>query len=86
VRHAVAHSLAILGTWLLLVGQVGFARMLGLQRTVVMSALVASALPVAGAVVAAAIDGFVIPKIAEQWMSGDDTTRAGLQGGFGLWY
>jgi hypothetical protein len=76
---AVAHSLAIVGTWLLLLGQVGFSRMLGLQRTVVMAALVASALPVAGIVVAAALDGFVIPKIAEQWMGGDDTARAGLQ-------
>jgi hypothetical protein len=76
---AVAHSLAILGTWLLLVGQVGFARMLGLQRTVVMSALVASTLAAAGVVIAAALDGFVIPKIAEQWMSGGDNARADLQ-------
>jgi hypothetical protein len=75
---AVAHALAILGTWLLLVGQVGFSRMLGLQRTVVVAALVASALPAAGIVVAAALDGFVIPKIAEQWMDGDDTARASL--------
>jgi hypothetical protein len=76
---AVAHTLAILGTWLLLVGQAGFSRMLGLQRTVVVAALVASALPAAGIVVAAALDGFVIPKIAEQWMDGDDTARASLQ-------
>ena len=76
---AVAHTLAILGTWLLLVGQAGFSRMLGLQRTVVVAALVAAALPAAGIVVAAALDGFVIPKIAEQWMDGDDTTRASLQ-------
>jgi hypothetical protein len=75
---AVAHSLAVLGTWLLLVGQVGFSRMLGLQRTVVIAALVASVLPAAGIVVAAALDGFVIPKIAEQWMAADDTARAGL--------
>ena len=72
-----AHSLAVLGAWLLLVGQVGFSRMLGLQRTVVLAALVASVLPAAGIVVAAALDGFVIPKIAEQWMGADDTTRAG---------
>jgi hypothetical protein len=76
---AVAHTLAILGTWLLLVGQAGFSRMLGLQRTAVVAALVASALPAAGIVVAAALDGFVIPKIAEQWMDGDDTARASLQ-------
>ena len=66
---AVAHSLAILGTWLLLVGQVGLSRMLGMQRTVVMAALVASALPAAGILVAAALDGFVIPKIAEEWIA-----------------
>lgn len=76
---AVAHSLAILGTWLLLVGQVGLSRMLGMQRTVVMAALVASALPAAGILVAAALDGFVIPKIAEEWMRGDDTAHAGLE-------
>jgi hypothetical protein len=79
VVDAVAHSLAILGTCLLLAGQVGLSRMLGLQRTVVMAALVASALPAAGIVVAVALDGFVIPKLAEQWMGGDDTARAGLQ-------
>jgi hypothetical protein len=76
---AVAHSLAIIGTWLLLVGQVGFCRMLGLQRTLVTAALVASALPAAGVVVAAALDGFVIPKIAEQWTGADAGTRASLQ-------
>jgi len=76
---AVAHSLAVLGTGLLIVGQMGFSRMLGLQRPVVIAALVASALPAAGIVVAAALDGFVIPKIAEQWTGADDTSRAGLR-------
>jgi hypothetical protein len=79
VVDAVAHSLAVLGIWLLLAGQVGFSRMLGLQRSVVLAALVASALPSAGIVVAGALDGFVIPKIAEQWMGADDATRATLK-------
>jgi hypothetical protein len=76
---ALAHSLAILGTWLLLVGQVGLSRMLGVQRTLVTAALVAAALPAAGIVVAAALDGFVIPKLAEQWTNGDDAARADLK-------
>jgi hypothetical protein len=76
---AMAHSLAIIGTWLVLVGQVGFCRMLGLQRTLVMAALVAAALPAAGVIVAAALDGFVIPKIADQWMGADAGTRADLR-------
>jgi hypothetical protein len=75
----VAHTLAILGTWLLLVGQAGFSRMLGLQRTVVVAALLAAALPAAGIVVAAAFDGFVIPKLAEQWLDSGEPARAGLQ-------
>jgi hypothetical protein len=76
---AAAHSLAIVGTWLLLVGQVGLCRMLGLKRVAVMAALVACALPVAGIVVAAALDGFAIPKLAEQWISADDAARANLK-------
>jgi hypothetical protein len=76
---AAAHSLAIIGTWLLLVGQVGLCRMLGLQRMLVVAALVAAALPAAGIEVAAALDGFAIPKIADQWMGADATTRATLQ-------
>ena len=76
---AVAHSLAIIGTWLLLVGQVGFCRMLGLKRVAVTAALLACALPVAGIVVAAALDGFAIPKLAEQWVSADDAARANLK-------
>jgi hypothetical protein len=76
---AAAHSLAIIGVWLLVVGQVGFSRMLGLHSALVVAALAASALPAAGVVVAAALDGFVIPKMAEQLMSADNTTGATLQ-------
>jgi hypothetical protein len=70
-----AHALAIVGVWLLLVGQIGLARMLGLQRSLVVTALVAAALPAAGIMVAAALDGFVIPKLAEDWMRADAGVR-----------
>ena len=72
VIDALAHSLAILGTWLALVGLAGLSRMLGLQRVTVMAALLAFALASVGVVVAAALDGFVVPKIAEQWTEADN--------------
>ncbi len=71
VIDAIAHSLAILGTWLVLVGLVGQSRMLGLQRVPVMAALVAFALATAAVVVAAAIEGFVVPQLAQQWTGAD---------------
>lgn len=70
---ALAHSLAILGTWLVLVGLVGLSRMLGLQRVTVLAALVAFALLAAAVVVAATLDGFVVPKLAQQWTSVDSS-------------
>jgi hypothetical protein len=57
---ALAHSLAIFGTWLVLVGLVGLSRMLGLK-------------------IAAAFDGFVPPKLAEQWMGSDTIGRGELK-------
>jgi hypothetical protein len=74
-----AHSLAILGTWLVLVGLVGLSRMLGLQRVTVTAALLAFALPTFGLMVAATFDGFVLPKLAEQWMDADNIARGDLQ-------
>jgi hypothetical protein len=79
VVDAIAHALAIIGVWLLLVGQLGFSRMLGLKRAVVVAALVASALPSAGVVVAAALDGFVIPKLATESMGKDAAAQAVLE-------
>lgn len=76
---AFAHSLAILGTWLVLVGLVGLSRMLGLTRVAVMAALVAFALAASGVMVAAALDGFVVPKLAEQWMDADNISRGELK-------
>jgi hypothetical protein len=73
-----AHSLAILGTWLVLVGLVGLSRSLGLQRVTVMAALLAFALATVGVVVAAALDGFVVPKLAEQWAEADTIARGDL--------
>ncbi len=76
---AAAHGLAILGIGLLIVGQVGWSRMLGLHRPVVLLALVAAVLPAAGIVVAAALDGLVIPRIAQEWMNSDEVARAGQE-------
>jgi hypothetical protein len=76
---ALAHSLAILGTWLVLLGLVGLSRMLGLHRVTVMAALVAFALATLGVVVAAALDGFVVPKLAEQWLEADNIARGNLK-------
>ncbi len=39
-----AHSLAILGTWLVLLGLIGLSRRLGVERVTVIAALVAFAL------------------------------------------
>jgi len=79
VVDALAHTLAIVGVWLLVVGQVGLSRMLGLERAVVVAALLASALPSAGVVVAASLDGFVIPKLATEWMSKDAAGRVSIE-------
>jgi hypothetical protein len=62
-----------------LVGLVGLSRMLGLQRITVMAALVAFGLVALAVVVAAALDGFVVPRLAEQWGSANDTTRNNLR-------
>ncbi len=67
VIDAFAHSLAILGTWLVLLGLVGLSRMLGMERVTVIAALAAFALASVAVVVAAALDGFVVPKLAQQW-------------------
>jgi hypothetical protein len=73
------HSLAILGTWLVLVGLVGLSRMLGLKRVTVMAALVAFALATFGVLIAAAFDGLVVPKLAQQWVDADTLARGDLK-------
>jgi hypothetical protein len=79
VIDAFAHSLAILGTWLVLLGLVGLSRSLGLQRATVMAALLAFALASVAVVVAAALDGFVVPKLAQQWTGADIAAGADLK-------
>lgn len=79
IIDALAHSLAIVGAWLVLVGLVGLSRLLGIQRVTVAAALVAMALATAGIVVAAACDGFVVPKLADQWLAADRIGRDTLQ-------
>lgn len=76
---ALAHSLAILGAWLVLVGFVGLSRMLGLQRVTVLAALVALALLASAVVVAAALNGFVVPKLAAEWVEADSIARGSLR-------
>jgi hypothetical protein len=76
---ALAHSLAILGTWLLLVGLVGLSRMLGLKRVTVVAALAAFALATFAVMIAAAFDGLVLPKLAQQWMGSDTIGRGELK-------
>jgi hypothetical protein len=76
---ALAHSLAILGTWLVLVGLVGLSRMLGLKRVTVVAAVAAFALATFAVLIAAAFDGFVLPKLAEQWMASDTFGRGELK-------
>lgn len=76
---AFAHSLAILGTWLVLLGLVGLSRMLGIERAPVVAALVAFALASSAVVVAAALDGFVVPKLAQQWTEADNAAGGDLK-------
>lgn len=68
---AFAHSLAIVGTGLVLLGLVGLSQKLGLHRVPVVAALVAFALGSAAVLVAAALDGFTLPALALQWNAAD---------------
>ena len=72
---AIAHSLAVLGVGLSLWGLTGLSRFLGFERPLVVAALIAFALPAAGITVAAALDGFVIPKLALQALDADAARR-----------
>jgi hypothetical protein len=75
---AVAHTLAIAGVWMALWGLVGLSRWLGFDQPLVVAALLAFALPAAGITVAAALDGFVIPKLALQALEAEPATRETL--------
>ncbi|MEO8064260.1 MAG: hypothetical protein ABI821_16110 [Pseudomonadota bacterium] len=72
---AFAHSLAIVGVWLALWGLAGLSRFLGLERPMVVGALLAFVIPAAAVTVAAALDGFATPKLALQALDADDATR-----------
>jgi len=76
---AIAHSLAIVGVWLSLWGLVGLSRFLGLARPMVVGALAAFAIPAAAITVAAALDGFAVPKLALQALDADEATRHTLR-------
>jgi hypothetical protein len=78
VNH-LAHGLAIAGVWGSMVGLAGFSRMLGATRPSVTAAFVAFAISAAAILVAAAVDGFVVPQLASRWFDADQATRATLQ-------
>lgn len=71
---AIAHSLAIVGVWLALWGLTGLSKFLGLERPMVVGALAAFVLPAAAVTVAAALDGFAVPRLALQALDADETT------------
>jgi hypothetical protein len=78
VNH-VAHGLAIGGVWLSVVGLAGFSRMLGTTRPSVTAAFIAFAMCAAAILVGAALDGFVVPQLAERWFDADKATRETLR-------
>ncbi len=75
----IAHGFAIAGMWLSIVGLAGFSRMLSSSRPIVTAAFAAFAITAAGVVIAATLDGFVVPNLASRWYDADDATRAALR-------
>jgi hypothetical protein len=76
VVNKFAHTLAMVGVWLALWGFVGLSRRLGWDRPEVLGALAAFALVTIGMIMAATLDGFVIPQIVRGWFEMDEATRA----------
>ena len=74
-----AHSLAIAGAWLAMVGLGGFSRLLGSARPVVTAAFLGFALTAVAVIVAAGLDGFVVPQLARRWFDADPASRAALR-------
>ncbi len=62
--NTLAHSLAMLGAWLALFGLTGLSRRLGMQRADVTAALIAFGLASVAVILAAVLDGLVVPKLA----------------------
>jgi hypothetical protein len=75
---AIAHSLATVGVWLALWGLAGLSRFLGLERPMVVGALLAFVLPASGVTVAAALDGFAVPALALRALDADEVSRGTL--------
>lgn len=79
-RHAPinigAHALALAGIWLTLVGLIGFARRVGLQRPDVVAALVAYVLAAAMISLAAITDGLVTTRLAAAHVTMGEAERA----------
>jgi hypothetical protein len=72
---AIAHTLAIVGVWLALWGLSGMARFLGIERPMVTGALAAFGMAASAVTVAAALDGFAVPRLALQALEADEATR-----------
>jgi len=77
INH-IAHGLAIAGVWACIVGLVGFSRMLGAAQPTVTAAVIGFTLSALTVVVAAGLDGFVVPELARQWFAADAATRVTL--------
>jgi hypothetical protein len=75
----VAHGLAIAGVCLAAVGLAGFSRFLGTTRPTVAAALVTFAMTASAMLVAPALDGFVVPQLANRWFDADAQTQAMLR-------
>jgi hypothetical protein len=74
-----AHGVGIAGLWLLVVGLAGFSRFLGAERPAVTVAFLTFAIATGAGLVAPAIDGFVIPQLADRWFDADEATRITLR-------
>ena len=74
----IAHSLAIVGVWLAFWGLAGLSRFLGLERPMVVGALLAFVMPAAAVTVAAALDGFAVPALALRALDADEATRSSM--------
>ena len=75
----VAHGLAIAGVCLAVVGLAGFSRFLGTTRPTVTAAFVTFAMTASALIVAPALDGFVVPQLANRWFDADAPTQATLR-------
>lgn len=80
--NVLAHALGMIGIWLTLVGLVGLARRLGLQRPDVTAALVAFSLAAAMITLATIADGLVATRLAQAYIATDSAAQRETLVGF----